>query len=238
MSYRWPSCRFVAFDIESTGLNRQRDRIIQYGIYGTNGDGSIVSETAVVNSESPTGRDPYNLPGINPEEVNNAVPINRGHLDLLHTIFDGAVVVMHNWNHDWGILVSEFERHDRPPPKPIRVCCTLDICKHRIKHPPPHTLSALCQWYGVPLTTAHHAWHDAKATFWLCIALANTHHEQVLHMLGDKWMVKSRHFQPKHKTYAFNSIISAGTSRLPALLNLQDVPRKKVQSRLNFRKTR
>lgn len=238
MVYRWPSCRFVAFDIESTGLNRKRDRIIQYGIYGTDSDGSVITKTSIVDSESPTGRDPRNIPGLNPEDFYDIVPIRDGHLDLFDKIFTDAVVIMHNWHHDWGILQSEFERHNRPPPVPKAICCTLDICKHRIKHPTPHTLSALCKWYAVPLSTAHHAWHDANATFWLCIALANTHHEKVYKLLGNHWRTNSMHFPPKHKTWSFNNVISVGTNRLPDLLHLQCAPKTRHQTRLTFQKSR
>jgi hypothetical protein len=61
--YRWPKTKVVALDLECTGINTYRDRILQYGVYGVDSNGQTINVSAMVDAEVPTGRDPYRNPG-------------------------------------------------------------------------------------------------------------------------------------------------------------------------------
>jgi len=188
--YRWPAYRTVALDLETTSIDPSRDRIIQYGVYGTACD-SEINLSAVVDAETDVGRDPYRIPGVTAAECRQARPLRCGHLAALHNVLHGAVVVMHNAPHDWAFICAEFRRHQLPPPVPRLIVCTLNLAKHKLRvGSTAHTLSALCTALGIPLDRAHNAAHDARATFWLYITLANrwprTHH--------DVLDLRSRHF--------------------------------------------
>jgi DNA polymerase III epsilon subunit-like protein len=180
MSISWPVHPTVAIDLETTGLNTERDRIIMYGIFGTGHDSAEISVAAVVDAEVSVGRDVRNIPGITPDDVRAAVPLRDGHLDALFRYLHDAVVIMHNAAHDWAIVRSEFRRHGRAPPRPRMRICTLLLCKHRLRLPSTdsacatsHTLQNVARYLRVPLTTAHNALHDARATFWVFIVCAN-----------------------------------------------------------------
>lgn len=156
-------------DLETTGLNRERDRIIQYGIFGTTGSIlGCISHTALVNAETPTGRDPRNIPGIDPKDVMHAQPLRNKHLDILFTALHHKIVIMHNAAHDWTFIQNEFRRHGRMPPVPHMQICTYNWAR-RARLDGFLTLGDLCHRFGVPLPVAHHAWHDARATFYLFI---------------------------------------------------------------------
>jgi DNA polymerase III epsilon subunit-like protein len=167
-TYAWPGTRTVALDLETTGLNRERDRIIQYGMFGTHD----ISCTAVVDAETPTGRDPQNIPCVSRMDVKRARPLRDGHLDVLYDALHGSVVVMHNAAHDWAFIKNEFYRHQRPAPTPTLCVCTYSWAR-RAKLTGSLTLGDLCERFNISLDTAHHAWHDARATFYLYITWLN-----------------------------------------------------------------
>lgn len=163
----------MALDLETSGLNRERDRIIQYGIFGCNGTvRGCISHTAVVDAETPTGRDPRNLPGVPPAEVRAARPLRDGHLDVLFRALHRRIVIMHNGAHDWTFVQNEFRRHARMPPTPLLRLCTYSWAR-RARLPGSLVLSDLCQRFRVALPVAHHAWHDARATFYLAAVWMN-----------------------------------------------------------------
>ena len=176
--YRWPKTKMVALDLECTGINTYRDRILQYGVYGVDADGTTIDVSAMVDAEVPTGRDPYRIPGVSNREVAARTPIRDGHLDTLREICDGAVVLIHNRSFDWPMLHNEFKRNDQAAPSAQSVVCTLYMAKHGLALPAPHRLEPLCERYGAPLRTAHNARHDAEATFKLALILANRYWEE------------------------------------------------------------
>lgn len=176
--YRWPKTKVVALDLECTGINTYRDRILQYGVYGVDSNGQTINVSAMVDAEVPTGRDPYRIPGVSNREVAARTPIRDGHLDVLRKICDGAVVLIHNRSFDWPLLDHEFKRNGEATPEPRSVVCTLYMAKYGLTLPAPHRLEPLCERYGATLLTAHNARHDAEATFKLAMILANQFWEQ------------------------------------------------------------
>lgn len=171
MSYRWPKVRTVALDLEGTGIDVQRERIIQYAIWGVDEDNSVIDVNDVVDPETSTGRDPASIHGIDPKEMERIQPFQY-HTERISRVLDGAVVVIHNSGFDWRFLCKEFRRVGAKLPTPLDVRCTLGLAS-RLRIPTPHTLVALCQTYNIPLAIAHNAVHDARATFWLYVCMAN-----------------------------------------------------------------
>jgi DNA polymerase-3 subunit epsilon len=202
MAFRWPARRVVALDLECTGINAARDRILQYGISGVDADGATpIHLTALVDAETTTGRDPKNIPGVTWEQLRTARPLRDGHLAAIARACAGAVVLIHNRPYDWTLLRNEFARNGAPPLAPHAVVCTLNLTKHRLGLPPPHRLSVLCAAHGVPLELAHNAIHDAAATFRLYVTLAS----QCWATWPDDrswWVARSPHWPPEHFPWA------------------------------------
>ena len=124
--YRFPIRRTVALDLETTGVNRERDRILQYGIYGVDND-AVLDLHSLVDAQTDVGRDPKNIPGVRLFEVFEAVPLCDGHLDKIYAACNNAVVVIHNKHYDWTFIENEFRRNNATPPTPRLVCCTWEI---------------------------------------------------------------------------------------------------------------
>lgn len=190
----------MGFDGEYTGLNRRRDRFVQYGVHGVEADGeTVVDAHAVVDAETPVGRDPATIPGVRATEVADAVPMRAGHLQRLKRLLDGAVVAIHKEDVDWPLLLAEYRRAGLPPPEPYEIVCTLKLARSA-GLPPPHDLATLCRRFRVPLEHAHNARHDAKAAFGVLVALVNLRWMA----WGDphprrrcSWAVRSAHWPPR-----------------------------------------
>lgn len=194
--YLWPDITTVALDLETTGLNRERDRIIQYGIFGTDGCvNGCISISAVVDAETSVGRDPKNIPGVPKEELNASKPLREGHLDILYDALHMHVVIMHNAAHDWTFIQNEFIRNKRLPPQPFAKICTYGWAR-RAKLKGSLTLSDLCKRFGVSLHVAHNAWHDAYATFHLFLTWINDS-VMFVYCPALKWKYCSKYFPPK-----------------------------------------
>lgn len=204
--YRWPrsGVKLVAFDLECTGINTYRDRILQYGLHGVDTDGTLIDVSAMVDAEVPTGRDPYRIPGVPEHEVQRRRPLRDGHLDTLRTLCDNAVVLIHNRSFDWPILHHEFLRNEQVPPRPAAVVCTLQLARTALALPPPHRLEPLCERYGAELGTAHNARHDAEATFRLAMILANRYWEEPgVDTLRPYLATRSAHWLPPAHPWAW-----------------------------------
>ena len=218
--YTFPAWRTVALDLETTGINRDRDRILQYGIWGVEAAGGpVYSVSALVDAETDVGRDPANIPGVSRDEVRTATPLRDGHLAKIREACDKAVVVMHNRHYDWTFIANEFKRNGKEPPQPRAVCCTLEIARKVGLHP-PHTLGALCNRFRIPLELQHNALHDAKATFALFVLLANRHwnawYAQVPRLRGC-WRVHGPYWLPRDRRLrAIVRTATASGSRTPA----------------------
>lgn len=167
--YYWPNDTFkvVGVDVETTGINRGRDRITQIGFCGN----TMPRTSILIDPMTSTGNDPSRIKGVTAEEIQNMKPIAH-HLDFIFDTMEGAVVVGHNIQHDMAFIEHEFRRHHRQPPIPDRIVCTLTIVK-QLKHEGGKSLKALLTNFNIPLLRWHNAGHDAKGHFQLFIALAN-----------------------------------------------------------------
>jgi len=171
VSIRWPRVPWVALDFEVTDINL-RGRVLQYAICGVGDDGSVLEAHGLVDAQTPTGRDPARIPGVDLTALAQARPFCE-HADDIARLLTGAVVVMHNAPFDWRVLKREFERVGATLPRPRALVCTLWLSKHGLRLPiPRHRLCDVCAFLeyspGVPF---HNAVHDAWATLWVALAV-------------------------------------------------------------------
>ena len=112
--------KILAFDLETTGVSTNNDRIVQYALIGTLSDGTPVNVEQLV---KPPVRIPYeasNIHGIYNEDVRDKPPLSEV-ADELAELIDGAILVGHNVRKfDYAMLKTEFLRMGRlaPSPKP------------------------------------------------------------------------------------------------------------------------
>lgn len=204
--YVWPAKakRVVGLDVETTGINRGRDRITQLGVCG-----NCVKKTSIlIDPETETGNDPTKIKGITRADIVSMKPI-RVYLDFIYEVLHDAIVVIHNQSHDMAFIQHEFERHGRAAPVPERVICTLNIVR-QLKLPGSKSLKNLMVAFNVNLQNWHNAGDDAEAHYRLLIVLANRYwaiyfkyyytvefEVRSRHMVAENWLFNARLNPPK-----------------------------------------
>ena len=166
--------KVLAFDLETTGVSTNNDRIVQFALIGTLEDGTQVNREQVV---KPGVRIPYDasqIHGIYDQDVRDKPPL-ADVADELAELIDGAILVGHNVrSFDYAMLKTEFLRMGRLAPQPKAIIDTLELVR-RLRLPRPHNLGALCQRHGIRLEAAHTAAADAAATMLLFWRLSVEH---------------------------------------------------------------
>ncbi|MEY3587433.1 MAG: hypothetical protein RJA47_29 [Actinomycetota bacterium] len=157
---------FAVVDLETTGFNPQKDRIVQMAALLVNGRGEVVdSFDTVVKPESPEQYEhgAEHVHGISREMVQNGMPL-RDALSHMWSLTDGRVFTAHNARFDISFLEAESERvgmkrEVRNFLDTLALAREADSDRQR-----KHSLQALCEHYGVTVERAHEAMSDAKAT--------------------------------------------------------------------------
>lgn len=151
--------REVIFDTETTGLDPNEDRIIEFGaVELVNRFPTGRSFHAYIN---PQGRQVHPealaVHGITDASLVDKPSFDGIFPDLLAFI-EGAHLIAHNANFDIGFLNAEFARLGADLVEPARVVDTLAIARR--KHPMgPNSLDALCRRYGID--NSHRTKHGA-----------------------------------------------------------------------------
>lgn len=164
-----PLSRPIAvIDVETTGLNPTRDRVLEIAVISAELDpsGTPVNRSVWQTLVRPDGDEPVRagaVHGISAEDLAGApsfAEIAGGLLDLL----DGRVPVAHNLPFDGAFLRAEFERCDvRVPDFMAYGVCTLQLAR-AVLPDGPYSLGGCCRRFGIPLIDAHTAAADALAT--------------------------------------------------------------------------
>ena len=166
--------KILAFDLETTGVSTNNDRIVQYALIGTLGDGTPVNVEQLVKPPISIPYDASNIHGIFNEDVRDQPPLSDM-ADELAELIDGAILVGHNVRKfDYAMLKTEFLRMGRLAPQPKAIMDTLELVR-RLRLPRPHNLGSLCQRHGIRLEAAHTAAADAAATMLLFWRLSVEH---------------------------------------------------------------
>ncbi len=161
--------RFAVVDLETSGLNTRRHRILQLGMVIVDAAGNVSDQwSTLVRLRWPIQRvGPTNLHGITRHALRGAPSLDDA-LDELGRRVDGAVFTAHNARFDSEFLARAARR--RPVDDPVRLAleprlCTLGMSR---KLDPErllsHRLGDVCERYGVTLDRPHDALGDATAT--------------------------------------------------------------------------
>ena len=118
--------KVLAFDLETTGVSTNNDRIVQYALIGTLADGTAVNVEQLVKPGVRIPFDASNIHGIYDEDVRDKRFSEVA--DELADLIDGAVLVGHNVrSFDFAMLKTvEFLRMGRLAPQPKAIMDTLN----------------------------------------------------------------------------------------------------------------
>ena len=159
MNLQDKTMREIVFDTETTGLDKNEDRVIEIGCIEMVNK-FITGKTFHVYI-NPQGKkvhpDALAVHGITDESLLDK-PTFQGISEEFLTFIEGAKLVAHNAMFDIGFLNAELERINQVPISTDVVIDTLALARR--KHPMgPNTLDALCKRYGVD--NAHRKLHGA-----------------------------------------------------------------------------
>jgi len=161
--------RFAVVDLETSGLNTQRHRILQLGIVVVDADGTIADRwSSLVKLRWPLQRvGPTSIHGITRSTLRGAPSLDDA-LDELGRRVNGAIFTAHNAEFDSQFLARAVRR--RPVDDRVRLALEPRLCTLRMSRrlDPERTLSHrlgdVCERYGVALDRPHDALGDATAT--------------------------------------------------------------------------
>lgn len=156
--------REIIFDTETTGLDKNEDRVIEIGAV------ELVNRFSTGRTFhvyiNPDGRevhpDAQRVHGISNADLADK-PVFAVVADSFCEFIEGAKLVAHNAAFDTEFINAEFARLGLPPVTNDRVIDTLQLARR--KHPMgPNSLDALCKRYGIDNShrTLHGALLDAE----------------------------------------------------------------------------
>lgn len=172
--------RFAVVDVETSGLNQQRHRLLQVGMVHVDATGTVLDEWETnVRLRWPLGRvGPTHVHGITRSDLRGAPRLG----DVMNEVcqrLDGSLLVAHNARFDGAFLVraAHSGRLERARAERLeRRLCTLRMSRRldpdRLRS---HRLGDLCDHYDVPLDRAHDALSDARATATILPLLLRAH---------------------------------------------------------------
>lgn len=153
----------IFFDIESTGLNVIRDRIIQLAMIRYHKDGSApVEKMYLINPGIPISPEAMAVHGITPQDVANKPTFQQLAKEIFEFIGDADLAGYNSNRFDIPVLMEEFARVGIDFDVDQRR--TIDVQRIFYKME-PRTLSAAYQFYcQKSMENAHDALADVRAT--------------------------------------------------------------------------
>lgn len=154
--------KFSIIDIETTGANRDGQRIIEIGII--NFDGHEVEETfsTLINPEKPISYQIQRLTGIDNEMVAHAPKFFEVAKKIVE-MTEGRIFVAHNVFFDYKFLQREFS--DLGYAFKREVFCTCKSARRVFPGLPSYSLKNLSLHFNLERESAHRALSDAKDAF-------------------------------------------------------------------------
>jgi DNA polymerase III subunit epsilon len=153
----------VFFDLETTGVDAARDRIVQFAALKINPDNSERALATLVNPQRPIPPEATAVHHISDADVADA-PIFPALANEIGSFFSGCDIAGFNSNRfDLPLLVEEFARCELPFPEPGCKFIDVQTIFHKKEE---RTLSAAYRFYcDRTLTDAHDAGADVRATY-------------------------------------------------------------------------
>ncbi|MCD0451525.1 hypothetical protein LO762_20330 [Actinocorallia sp. API 0066] len=153
------SGEWAAVDVETSGIDRNRHRVLSLAVLVLDADGWPVEEyTTLLNPGCDPG--PVHVHGLTRERLAGA-PRFADIAERTAELLDGRVMVAHNAQFDHGFLTREFAALGMSMPA-RRTLCTLQLNRKLRPPTPDFKLGTLAAHYGVPQQRAHDALDDAR----------------------------------------------------------------------------
>ena len=169
----------MVFDLETTGVDVEHDRVVTAHVGRLDGSGVLVERVDwLVNPGVAIPAGASAVHGISTEHAQaNGIPAAEAVADIVSVLRGyaeaGMPIVAYNAAYDFSLLDREARRYGIEPFVPERVIDPLVIDKAVDRYRKgKRTLTVACAHYGVVLEGAHEASADAVAAGRLALALA------------------------------------------------------------------
>ncbi|MGJ9402283.1 3'-5' exonuclease [Arthrobacter sp. KK5.5] len=166
----WHELPRAAFDLETTGRDPLQARIVTASVVVVNGRQEIVNHREwLVDPGVPIPEEASAIHGVTTDraaaEGMDAAQATAEIAAHLRDLFQTMPVLAFNASYDFTVLARECARHGVEPVEPGPVVDPFVIDKHVDKYRRgKRTLTAMCEFYGIPLRNAHTSVADAAAT--------------------------------------------------------------------------
>ena len=195
---------YVVFDIETTGLSKEKEMITEIGAVKV-ADGKIIDRfSTFVNPQRPISAEITKLTGITDDMVKDAPTIENVLPEFLKFCED-TVLVAHNASFDTGFIRIAAERAGLEELHHT-IVDTLELARALLPELNKHKLDIVCEHLGVTLNGHHRAVNDAEATAEVFIKFLDMLAEKKIFTLDEINVLASRTVNYK-KLRAYHAII-------------------------------
>ena len=195
---------YVVFDIETTGLSKEKEMITEIGAVKV-ADGKIIDRfSTFVNPQRPISAEITKLTGITDDMVKDAPTIENVLPEFLKFCED-TVLVAHNASFDTGFIRIVAERAGLGELHHT-IVDTLELARALLPELNKHKLDIVCEHLGVTLNGHHRAVNDAEATAEVFIKFLDMLAEKKIFTLDEINVLASRTVNYK-KLRAYHAII-------------------------------
>ena len=160
---RLKDATYVVFDVETTGLSAERDRLIEIAAVKVKNGAEIDSFESYINPRRPISELITRLTSITDDDVKDAPFEEEVMTNFYDWLDEDDILVAHNAKFDLGFLDKSFERLGLKNKNNASID-TLFISRAENKEAKRHGLSNLAKLYKVRLVQHHRAIYDTKAT--------------------------------------------------------------------------
>ncbi|MFH1675941.1 MAG: exonuclease domain-containing protein, partial [bacterium] len=163
--------RFIALDLETTGLDPVEGEIVEIGAILFEGEQETDSYHAMVKPSQGFPERNRRLTGIDPKLLDNGMNPPDAFKGLVEFV-GNELLVSHNVKFDIGFLAHHFKKHDMIP-LANPALCTLHLAA--IVNPEEDTLQlgALAESWGIVVKDPHRALQDARTAGRIFIKISN-----------------------------------------------------------------
>lgn len=154
--------KYIVVDIETTGLNRERDQITEIAALKIEGNRIVDKFETLINPLMKIPVEIIQLTGITDSMVKDKPTIQ----EVLPTFIDFIkkdILVAHNAIFDIGFLNFNYNKYFNMS-LDNRNICTMNLAKKIVSTIPSYRLSSLCNYFDIKNESAHRAMGDVYAT--------------------------------------------------------------------------
>lgn len=165
---------YVVVDIETTGLDADRDTIIEIAALRVDNNTVVAEFQSLVYCENPLPRHITDLTGLTDRQLyEEGVPLSEAMQNLLNFI-GGSIIVCHNSVFDQKFLLAACRQCGFQPMR-NRFFDTLALARRKVRAIADYKLLTLAQHFSLEIVSPHQALHDCYLTYYLYLKLKELH---------------------------------------------------------------